>query len=195
MRYIKCLGLLAGLFIIALTGCSDALDAGIAGPVAGDALEAAGTAYEASVQEAEQQIMALTMSFQALTLEGTLPGVTGSATWSGTIGSTTNLELNYVITFTDYSVVTDGVQITGDLAVAVSESSSDCSGAWNTNNLLIFDPIDKLDFALSTDNLGLILSGSLCDIMSLNGQVDIRGDAIGNRCSVSGTTANPHVAC
>lgn len=195
MKYIKLFIPLAALFMIFLTACSNALDAGIAGPVASDALEAAGTAYETSVLEAEQQMAALRLSFQALTFQGTLTGVTGSATWSGTIGPTTNLELNYVITFTDYSIVQDGVQITGDLAVAVSDSGTDCSGAWNSNNILIFDPVDKLDFALSTDQLGLILGGTVCDIIGINGQVDIRGDAIGNNCSVSGTTSNPLVDC
>ena len=195
MKYIKHLSLVACLIMISLASCSDAFDAGIAGPVAGDALEAAGTAYEASVLEAEQQVMALLLSLQALSFQGSLQGITGSATWSGTIEPTTNLELNYVITFNDYSIVEDGVQITGDLAVAVSESAGDCSGAWNSNNILIFDPLDKLDFALSTDGLGLILSGSLCDIMTLSGQVDIRGDAFGDNCLVSGTTANPNVDC
>lgn len=195
MKHTTLFSLLAGLFLFCLTNCAGEFDPALASAAGADALEAAGTAYEASVLEAEQQMMALVSPLQVLVLQGSLPGVTGSATWTGTIEPTQNLELNYVITFNDYSIVADGVQISGDLAVAVSESASDCSGAWNTNNILIFDPVDKLDYALSTEGLGLILSGTFCDIMSLSGQIDIRGDAIGNNCPVFGTTDNPGVDC
>jgi len=187
--------LIAGVAMTVMTSCAGEFDPELASDAASDSLQTAGVAYQASVEAAENQILTLVSSLQALSFAGSLPGVTGFASWSGTLEPTENLELNYVITFVNYSASDNGVQLNGELAIAVSESNTDCSGAWNTNSLLIFDPIDDLTFAMTTIDSGLILSGIFCDIMSLSGQVDVSGDAIGNDCPVSGTTANPNVAC
>lgn len=152
------------------------------------ALSAAGDAFEASLQAAQGMTLLSSLAF-----DGETSGISGTAEWDGTIDSTTNLNADYEIFFLNYQVAADGVVLGGSMAVAVSESDSSCSGTWMIADL----PFDNVthDFTLNTTGTGLILQGSNCTNMNVSGSVNISGDAVGNGCTVTGTTILPVVNC
>lgn len=199
LRYVLLICLSLGI-----TSCTEEFDGRktIAETAAMNALDSGGTAYVASVQDA--QLSALTLLTQAiqrevlidpktLLFDGSADGTSGTATWSGEIGPTENLDLEYVISFNQYRGTPDGATISGEFAVSVSEGDIDCSGTWNFNGLNIVDLTG--DFSMSSRGSGIVLQGPNCEDMDLDGAVDISGDSNASDCSVGGDVAFPDVDC
>ena len=186
-----------GLLAIACTSCAfSESDLDTASNAATSALDSVGSAYIASIEQAKMEVMTLYVGeLMALSFEGDIQGSTGVASWQGTIDDTSNLQMDYTITFTDYAADPGAIEISGEVAIAVSQTNIDCSATWNISDIELIDPLNLDQFFLSSRGSGLILGGSDCDIMTLSGRVDISGDASGTNCIVTGTTSNPDVNC
>ncbi len=201
--------LLCGHFCLACSAVEDAAnsdddddDAQVADTAATGALDTTGDAYLASVDDAEAAAAALIQALsvsdaidtrvKAVSFSGNESGNAGTVSWTGTVGETDSLNLDYTITFDDYQASAGDVTVDGDFSISVSEGTTDCSGAWNIADLDVVS--DQNAVILDSTGAGLTLSGTNCENMSIDGTLEISGDVVAD-CSIDGTVNSPSVDC